>query len=156
MSDNAIRTVRQHCIKRNMDLLTLERWLYAEGLDRDAVTHKWPPLSDELVDKIWEKHRNQRYPGADPQTGLTGRQRLELAKAIEQERKNEIEAKVAAEEWISRDTVFAMIKAIADSLEQLPGKVRSEAGLTDDQANVLRRAVDEARKSAENKIGEVQ
>jgi hypothetical protein len=92
----------------------------------------------------------------DPVTGLTWAQADMREEALAKRRENEIQDKKKSGEWMEVATHHAILASVIEKLESLPGKARSEAGLSDRQMEIIRRLHDEARSSAALEVEELK
>jgi hypothetical protein len=92
----------------------------------------------------------------DPETGLTWAQAEMREEALAKRRENEIQDKKKSGEWMEVETHHAILAAVIEKLDSLPGKARSEAGLSDRQMEIIRRLHDEARSSAALEVEELK
>ena len=63
-------------------------------------------------------------------------------------RENDIEDRKLSEEWLTWEDHRKVLSTLVNRLEQVPGKARSEAGLSDAQTAIVQRMIDEARSDA--------
>jgi DNA-binding transcriptional MerR regulator len=85
-------------------------------------------------------------PNIEADTGLTYAQALMKERAIKERRENEEAEAVQSKRWFPTDKMLEMFAAIVNRMEQLPGKVRSEAGLSETQMAVVQAKVDDTRR----------
>lgn len=88
----------------------------------------------------------------DPETGLSWRD----AEVLERTRKLRIENKQSEraldDGWVTAEYHRKVITLIVEALEHIPGKAKSELGLSEPQTKELRRMLDEARHAAASGI----
>ena len=143
------------------DRVAIERWLLMDGIspvrtkqEQGRVRKWWPrDLSIACIQshKSRSVHRNGEA-NIDPETGLTWHQRKDREDALSKARDNEVADKLKNEEWVSAEFMHNKFASFCLALEQIPGKLKSEIGLTDKQALAVRRAIDEARESAAKEV----
>ncbi len=82
------------------------------------------------------------------------REKLRLATATRKLAEMKAEESEAAQRkrWILATDHMRMISAIVQKMEQAPGKIRSEAGLSDSQTAVVQRVLDAARSEAADEV----
>lgn len=88
----------------------------------------------------------------DPETGLSWYQSNLREQALEKRRKNEIAEKLEKREYLQADSVKSVFATLVGALEQIPGKLKSELGLTAEQTARIQRILDDARAQAAEKI----
>lgn len=90
--------------------------------------------------------------GTDAKTGLSWRE----AEIVERTRKlrieNEQSERALDKEWIRTERHLQILGLMIEALEHVPGKAKSELGLSDAQSKEIRRMIDEARHSAAEKM----
>ena len=144
------------------------------GADRDAVS-KWLALEDlQPVKVVKRRGRDVRFYDPEKALPIIERHRRVLrakdapadkaskaakgAKswfALKQQqeyrklkRENDIEDRKLSEEWLTWEDHRKVLSTLVNRLEQVPGKARSEAGLSDAQTAIVQRMIDEARSDA--------
>ena len=88
----------------------------------------------------------------DQASGLSYAQLLTREKALATQRANEEEEAIRQGKWMLATDVYDMFKMMADKMEQLPGRIRSDAGLNDIQAAVVQRLIDDIRNAMADQI----
>ena len=166
MTDKPVIGARALARKLKMDNTTCMKWLPIE-CKAVGTGSRGEALYDEAeATAVMERHRGKhsshkpenpapvKGKGAmfDPETGLSWPALYEKEKAVELRRKNREEDARVKREWIPADKVKEMFSAFTQSLEQLPGKLSSELGLSPTQTLAIRRGLDEARQNASAKI----
>ncbi len=119
------------------------------GVDRATAAKLAAGITDhqEAVTLIrdWQSSRAPGQTDVDPTTGLSWFKAKLREDTIAKRRENEFAQKTISREWIEVAQHHRILGAYIQKIEQLPGKLRSEQGLTDSQANAMRRALDDAR-----------
>lgn len=97
-------------------------------------------------------HKAMASKRIDAETGLDWRE----AEVVERTRKLRIENKQSEraldDGWVTAEYHQKVISLIIEALEHVPGKAKSELGLTAAQETILRRMLDEARHAAASGI----
>lgn len=150
-------SIQQFSDRTGADLAAIRKWFAQEGVEPIRTKQcknrvmRWFDEKRGLAVIVARRGNNALRNGTvnlDPETGLTWHQRKERAEALAKERENEIAEKTKSEEWVSAEFMHNKFSNFCIALEQIPGKLKSESGLTDKQALAVRRAIDEARESA--------
>lgn len=160
-------TINQIAEKTGADRLSVKRWLEAEGIKPARIERRdgengeiryFGPNALKFVSERKKKNKTRisanGATGIDPETGLTWHQAKLMEEAKELRRENLKAEKLLAEEWMEVSDLHKILSLIATRLEQIPGKARSELGLSDSQVLALRRMMDEAREVAAKDIEE--
>ena len=108
------------------------------------------PGAYELV-----KARHEKRPtsaGADPKPGLTWFQLKTKEEALARQRENRIADKIEKQEYMAASDVLELLSAFCNRLEQIPGKVKSELGLSDAHTKRIQKMLDEARADVSEKL----
>lgn len=143
------------------DRSAIKRWLDGAGLKpvkTDGKTAYWSTTAAcAIIEPRARKGASRKAePNIDPVTGLTWFQLLTKEKALASQRENEEAAAVQSEQWMEVEQHHKILSAVVSRLENIPGKARSELGLSDTQAVGLRRMLDEARTEAAAKVREMK
>lgn len=158
-----------------MPLLTVNELAKKTGADREAVS-RWlsaalePKQVKQFKDrqsKLYDEkeatkiiNANKRGPRAkvddgdeiDPITGLTWF-KANLREDVLRKRAEREEAEATQKKtWILISEHHEILTAVVNRLEVMPGKARSELGLSESQAEGLRRMIDEIRKEASTEV----
>ena len=81
----------------------------------------------------------------DPDSGLTWHQSGEKEKAIAQRIKNQESLMAQSKDWTRTDEMLSIIKNLCTKLDQFPAKLKSQAGLTAEQAATAQKILDDIR-----------
>lgn len=150
-------TVDQIAEQTGADRASVKKWLKAEGFEPIAQkafgSRKFNYYGVNALEYIKSRVKSRKAPAeggsmVDPETGLPWPIANEKEKTLEKRRENEIAEKVAKEEWMAVATHHEILSSIVSKIEQLPGKWKSELGLSDSQTLAIRRGLDEARSEA--------
>lgn len=145
----------------NADCRHVKRWLNLEQIaSRDEDGHKVFEMNAAVA--CIELHRRRREkstemhaanPNAiDPVTKLPWLVAKIREDAIEKRLRNQEEARRQSDEWIDAVSHREVVSAIVNRLEQFPGRMRSELGLTAEQEIGLRKGLDQIRCEAADEI----
>lgn len=124
------------------------------GADRASIAKWCAGITErkEALQIIRSKKKEQSEKHLDPVSGLPWSLAKEKEQALKLRRLNEEEEKVRANEWMATATHHQVISVLVNQLEQLPGKAKSQLGLTSDQALQLQKMVDEVRTNAADQV----
>lgn len=95
-----------------------------------------------------QRHKKKEEPDPnqiDPQTGLTWYKLEQKEKALKLARENRIAERIESETYMKVDDHYQIIGIIAERLELMILRARSELGLSDTQSARLQHLVDETR-----------
>jgi hypothetical protein len=154
-------TINQLATETGSDQRSIKKWLNGEGLEpighQKLGQHESALFQKEAALEIIARHQAKNSDGnednkVDPDTGLTWFQAYLREQTLERRRKNEIAEKVKDEEFMRAEDVKQVFAVLMNGLDQLPGKLKSELGLTTAQKTRVQTIVDEARKSAAKRI----
>ena len=136
----------------DVDRLSLQRWIAREGIKPIRTDGQKKYYDLEVIRGVVERNRKKkRMVICDPVTGLPWALVHEKEKALKLRNARELEEKRVKGEWMSVATHHEILSALVSQLEQIPGKLKSELGLTDSQTLALRKALDDARNNAADK-----
>jgi hypothetical protein len=143
-----------------MDTVAAHKWLALEKLKPLRVVERKGGRVDQYFDHnsavaVLSPHCRGRTPkkeNLNPETGESNAQFLLRQKGVQLRMKNEEEQARISREWIPATDVMQAFKTLADKLDNLPSKLKSETGLTDAQTTAIRRALDDAREGARKEI----
>jgi hypothetical protein len=122
--------------------------------DRDSIS-KWiegAATEEEALKLIAERKGAAKAISVDPTTGMSWWQARLREDVMRLRAEREERDAIQQEKWMLTSDHFKIIAAITGRLEQVPGKVSSEQGLSPGQTLGLRKALDEAREVAANEI----
>lgn len=119
------------------------------GHDRASLA-KWfdgrnPKTKQEALAIIDEREPKAAPDATDPASGLSWFQASQREDTLRKRRANEEQEAIQAKRWMLAEDVFAILRAAMNRIEQFTGKVKSEAGLTDTQAAVVQKNLDDYR-----------
>ncbi len=142
-------SIRQIAIKTGATRETVKLALEKEGL---LIKHGRSGRYDEsVIEKIAPHLPNYKGPHDTSNTaalapdGTSWAMYLNKQKAIAEQRQNEEAEAVQSKKWMLTEDCFAILRAAMNRIEQFTGKVKSEAGLTDTQAAVVQKNIDDYR-----------
>lgn len=119
---------RLHCDKR-----TLAGWIRDDGID---------PSDLKAVEKCVKAHKKQISKRGDEDSPF---KRKAEAEAERLERRNRIEEKLEARDYVTREDVTKLLQLGIGKIEQVPEKMASEFALPVEQVKRLTVLLDEAR-----------
>lgn len=136
---------------------SLKKWIAADGI-KPTRTEGRRKFYDEAelkqcvyLHKQSSSHRSLKE-NIDPETGLTWSQRKSMEEAKALARENRRADMADSREWMRTEDHFRILRALLDRLEQLPGKCKSEFGLSLAQENGLRKTLDQIRSEARDEV----
>lgn len=145
--------------KLGCDYNCLRKWLKLESVKPVRTQGSWSFYDEGEATAAVRPHlakSKKRETDADknidPETGLTWSQAKMREQAIAQRLENAKEERKLSEEWGLIADFERLLKSLTDRIEQLPGKVRGEAGLTEAQAKIVQRECDAMRTDAAAEI----
>lgn len=149
-------TVSEIAEDESCDRASVVKWLKLEGV-KPVATKKFGKRTFQYFGsdavKVVKSHckrvasRNGES-NIDPESKLTWAQLSLKEKAIATQRENERARRLEADEIMLTTRHHQILSAVMGRIEQVPGKVKSEAGLDDRQFAVLCREIDNARSAA--------
>lgn len=120
--------------------------LYKKGLchfyDQSVVEMIKSAIQQQVKSPVTKRKTKS---GIDPSNGLPWGQSLMKEKTIQLVLENENELRKLSDKWILASVCQEMLSAGIQRLEQVPGKIKSEIGLREDQITIIRRMLDEVR-----------
>ena len=135
-------SIRELATKTGHDRATLNRWLAGITSEPEA-----------LAAIAEHEAAGGAKPGTvDPKTGLSWFQAKLRDDVIEKRRLNEIAEKAKCNEWFPTQLASEIFKSLIERLENIPGRLASEQGLTGKQVIAMRRLIDEARAAVGKQI----
>lgn len=140
---------------------SLSKWLLQDGIAPVSYKGKSGLYDPEKVNECVAKHRNGSANGEsdpekiDPKTGLSWFQAKLREDTIRLRRENEEEEALKSERWMSTDKHHEILRILCTKIEQLPGKMKSELGLTAQQSERARQMLDEARQLAAGQVSAI-
>ena len=137
-------------VKRALDIEGLSHMPGTKLYPADALARIVPHLKHYSGPEVEES--NPQKGNIDKRTGLTWAQTLTKQKALATERDNEKKESIKNRTWMMVDDHMRIISAIVQKIEQLPGKARSELGLSDSQTSGLIRLLDAVRSESSEVI----
>lgn len=133
-SSNATIALQVGCTRESVS-----KWLHEAGLT---------PESPGAVELCQQKHKKREEPDPnqiDPCSGLTWYKLEQKEKALKLARENRIAERLENETYMKVEDHFQIIGIIAERLNLLPLRAKSELGLSEPQAIRLQHLIDEAR-----------
>jgi hypothetical protein len=142
---------------------TIAQHLDTLGIDpvetrQNGRVKRYPMEALEQIRPLKRKSAHKGDPLAggseniDPDTGLTWAQARMREETLEKRMAREDEERRQSDEWIDAESHSEALASIVSRLEQLPGRFRSELGLSDAQEVALRRALDQIRNEAAEEV----
>jgi hypothetical protein len=141
---------------------TVERWLAKCGIEPIRTEIKggkkfrvWGLNALQAAEKMTKAVINAPAPASNGNGdgGVTNWAHAKLKQeTIKLEMENEQKRKLAEKEIMLTEDHYRQVSAIINRIEQVPGKARSELGLSDAHVTGLRRMLDECRNAAAEEI----
>ena len=125
--------------------------------DRDSVS-KWiegAETEEQALKQILER-KGRTATALDPASGMSWWQARLKEDVLRMRAEREEREAIQQEKWMLTDDHFRIISSLMGRIEQVPGKVSSEQGLSPGQTLALRRAIDEARETAAKEVEAMQ
>lgn len=148
-------TVNQLVEQSGSDQRSIKKWLKLDSivpLRKERLGQHDSDIYDrkQAFECIARHQRAKSGKGAevDPETNLTWFQAKLREDVIKLRRENETEQGLADSTLMKTETHHLILRIMANALEQLPGKAKSELGLTAPQTTRLRKMLDETRSAA--------
>lgn len=126
------------------------------GADRASIAKWIDGITDEKQAlAVIREHqgKTKRPAGAvDPKTGLTWFQAKLREDTLAKRRENTEKQREQDAKWMTVKDHHRILATLVDRLERLPGTLKSQLGLSDNQANQLRKALDDLRTEAADEV----
>jgi predicted transcriptional regulator len=156
MKSKAGISVLQIAEKLHMDPQTVRRWLRAEQIKPVRLVKRrggsdipyYGPEALKIADAHRQKDKPSSKPNIDESSGLTWQQKLMREKAIELEMSNARQRGINNHELMMTADHHRILGAVMTQLEQAPGKIQSELGLSEPQGEIVRKILDDVRTNA--------
>lgn len=145
--------------KTGCDPKNIRRWFIEAGLEPAEVKGKSKLFDEKKGLKIISQHkkgsREESDSEVDPETGLTWFKAKLMEDTLTKRRERKLQEAIDAKDYILTTLHHDVLRAVINRLEQIPGKAKSELGLTDAQTVGIRRMIDEARQESAKEIKEL-
>jgi len=133
---------------------TIVHILLEAGQEQDE-NHRWKD-EDKCVEilRAWKEKKGNR--AMDRSTGLTWRDASLREKTLRERRENRVAEKFLSKTYMLVADHHAILRIVAQRLEQIPNMLKSRMGLTEHQRNEIQKALDEARTAAGQEVVKYQ